>query len=176
MVGFRGADAAGQIEPAHGGNPARLFDELLPVGFERGEHATHDAAGAQVADEGARVEIADDGYTGPGKEGIGRGIAAPVAGHGGKLADHETLDVWTLRLVVGGAGSVIADLGIGQDHDLAGIRGVGEDFLIAGECGIEDNFAASLGGRTKTPALEDAPVFQGEYCSGQFRLFLPGSG
>ena len=95
---------------------------------------------------------------------------------GGKLADHETFNVRTLRLVVGGAGSVIADLGIGEDDDLAGIGGVGEDFLIAGEGGIEDDFAASFGGRTKTPALEDVPVFQGEYCSGQFRLFLPGRG
>jgi hypothetical protein len=58
-------------------------------------------------------------------------------------------------------------LGVGQDYDLAGIGGVGEDFLVPGEGGVEDNFAASLGGRTKTPALEDAPVFQGEYCCGQ---------
>jgi hypothetical protein len=58
----------------------------------------------------------------------------------------------------------------------AAARGVGEDFLIPGEGGVEDNFAASLGGRTKAPALEDAPVFQGEYGSGQFRLFLPGRG
>ena len=76
----------------------------------------------------------------------------------------------------GGAGAVIADLRIGEDDDLAGVGGVGEDFLIPGERGVEDDFAASLGGRTKTPALEDAPVFQGEYCCGQFRLFLPGRG
>ncbi len=149
---------------------------FCPSGSSGGEHAAHDAAGAQVADEGARVEIADDGDAGAGEEGIGRGIAAPVAGDGGKLADHETFNVRTLRLVVGGAGSVVADLGVGEDDDLAGIRGVGEDFLIAGERGIEDDFAASLGGRTKTPALEDVPVLQGEDCSGQFRLFLPGRG
>jgi len=29
-------------------------------------------------------------------------------------------------------------------------------------------------GAPKTPALEDVPVFQGEYCCGQFRLFLRG--
>ena len=75
-----------------------------------------------------------------------------------------------------GAGSVIADLRIGQDDDLAGVGGEGEDFLIPGESGVEDNFARSLGGRTKTPAFEDAAVFQGEYCCGQFRLFLRGRG
>ena len=146
------------------------------VGFERGEHAAHDAAGAQVADQGAGVEIADDGDAGAGEEAIGGGIAAPIAGDGRKLADYETFNVRTVGFVVVGAGSVVADLGIGEDDDLAGIGGVGEDFLIPGESGIEDDFAASLGGRTKAPALEDVPVLQGEYCSGQFRLFLPGRG
>ena len=121
-------------------------------------------------------ELADDGHAGAGEEGVGRGIAAPIAGDGGKLADHEAFNVRTVGLVVGGAGSVIADLRIGQDHDLAGVGGVGEDFLISREGGVEDNFARSLGGRTKTPAFEDAAVFQGEYCCGQFRLFLRGRG
>ncbi len=79
---------------------ARLFDQLLPVGFDGGEHAAHDAAGAQVADQGARIEIADDGDAGAGEEGIGCGIGAPVAGDGGELADHETFDVRTLGFVV----------------------------------------------------------------------------
>jgi hypothetical protein len=65
-------------------------------------------------------------------------------------------------------------LRIGQDHDLPGIRGVGEDFLISRESGIKDNFAASLGGRTKTPALEDVPVLQGEYCIGQLGFSSQG--
>jgi hypothetical protein len=65
-------------------------------------------------------------------------------------------------------------LGVGQNDNLAGIGRVGEDFLVSGESGIEDNFPAPLCGRTKTPALEDVPVFQGEDCSVQLRLFLPG--
>ena len=79
-------------------------------------------------------------------------------------------------LVILDAGAVVADLRVGEDDDLAGIRRVGEDFLIAGERGIEDDFAGSFGGRTKTPALEDRSVFQGEDGSFQCRLFLPGSG
>ena len=146
------------------------------VGFERGEHAAHDAAGAQMAHQGAGVESADHGYAGAGEKTVGVGVGAPVAGDGRELADDEAFDVRADGFVVVGAGSVIADLGIGEDDDLAGIGGIGEDFLVAGEGGIEDHLAAPLGGRTKTPALEDGSVFQGEDCRVQFRLFLPGRG
>jgi len=59
---------------------------------------------------------------------------------------------------------VSADLRIGEDDDLAGIRGIGEDFLIACDGGIEYHLARPLDGRTKTTALEDRTVFQGEDC------------
>ena len=42
--------------------------------------------------------------------------------------------------------------------------------------GIEDNFAGTFGGRTKTPALEDGSVFQGQDCRIQSGLFLRGVG
>ena len=90
------------------------------------------------------------------EEGTGFVVGAPVAGDAGKFADHEAFDVRLGGFVIAGAGSVIADLRVGEDDDLAGIGGIGEDFLIAGEGGIEDNFAGAFGGRTKTPALEDA--------------------
>jgi hypothetical protein len=47
---------------------------------------------------------------------------------------------------------------------LTGIGRVSEDLLIAGESGIENDFAGALYGRTKTLALEDGAVFQGEDC------------
>src|ERR1035441_9954236 len=103
-----------------------------------------------MADQGAGVETGDDGYARAGEERVGGGIAAPIAGDGRKLADHETFNVGSPGFAVGGAGSVIADLGIGEDDDLAGIGGVGEDFLIAGESGVKDNFAASFGDRKST--------------------------
>ena len=145
--------------------------------FDGGEHAAHDAAGAQVADQRARVEIADDGDAG-----VGRGRRRPRRRERQLLAMGENSRTTRPSMygprgfVVVGAGAVVADLRIGEDDDLAGIGRIGEDFLIAGEGGIEDDFAGPLGGRTKTPALEDGAVFQGEDCRVQFRLFLPGSG
>ena len=76
--------------------------------------------------------------------------------------------------VIGTAGAVIADLWVCEDDDLAGIGGIGEDFLIAGDRGIEDNFARAFGGRTKTPALEDGSVFQGQDC--RIQQCPPGGG
>ena len=46
-------------------------------------------------------------------------------------------------LVVLAAGTVVSDLRIGENDDLAGIRGVGENFLVAGEAGIKNNFTAA---------------------------------
>ena len=68
--------------------------------------------------------------------------------------------------------AVVSDLRVGENHDLAGIRRIGEDFLIARDGGIEDHLARSFDGRTKTTALEDRTVFQGEDCWVQLGLFL----
>ena len=129
-----------------------------------------------MADQGARIEAGDNGHAVPSQERAGLRIRTPVAGDGGELAHYQAFDVRPRGFVIALAGSVVADLGIGEDDDLAGIGGVGEDFLVAGERGIEDHLSGTLGGRTKTPAFEDGAVFQGENCRVQVRRFLPGSG
>jgi len=129
-----------------------------------------------VTDQRAGIETGNHGDAGLAEEGAGFRIRAPVAGDGGKLAHHQALDVGARGFVVRVAGAVVSDLRIGEDYDLAGIGGVGEHFLVAGERGIEDHLSGTLGGRTKTPALEDGAVFQGENCRVQVRRFLPGSG
>src|ERR1035438_1717046 len=98
-------------------------------------------------------------------------VRAPIAGDAGKLAHHQTLDVRARGFAVRGVGPVIPDLRIGQNDDLPGIGRIGEYFLVAGDGGIEDDLAGPLGGRTKTPALEDAAVFQGE--DGGWQLDCP---
>ena len=91
-----------------------------------------------------------------------------------ELAHHEALNIRMRGLVVGERRAVVADLGIGEDDDLAGIGRIGEDFLVSGERGIENDLAGALGGRTKTHAFEDASVFQGEDCRVQARVILQG--
>ena len=84
----------------------------------------------------------------------------------------EAFGAGAVGFVIAFCGSVVADSGVGEDHDLAGIGRIGENFPIAGEGGVENNLTRPLGGRTKAPALEDASVFQGEDCRVQFRLVL----
>ena len=129
-----------------------------------------------MADEGAGVEIGGHGNAGIGEKAVGGFAGAPVAGEGGELADDEALDVRAAGLVVLVVGAVVPDLRVREDDDLAGIGWVGEDFLVAGEGGIEDDLSGPFDRRTKAPALEDRPVFQGEDCRVQVRLFLQGCG
>ena len=128
-----------------------------------------------MAHQGAGIEIVDYRDACAGQEGVSLGIRTPVACDSGKLANRQTFDIRADCLVILGAGAVIADLGIGENDYLASVRRIGEDFLIAGQRRIEDDFAGAFGGRTKTPALEDRSVLQGEKGSFQARLFLPES-
>ena len=136
--------------------------------FHGGKHAAHHAAVAQMAHQRARIDIGDyrDAVLAA-RNSRASSSERQLLVMRGKLAHHQTLDVRARGFVVGGVGAVVPDLRIGQDDDLAGIGRIGEDFLVAGDGGIEDDFAGSFGGRTKTPALEDGSVFQGEDCRWQ---------
>ena len=106
----------------------------------------------------------------------GLGIRTPVAGDWRELAHHQAFDIGARGLIIIHAGSVVADLRIGEDDDLAGIRGIGEDFLVAGEGGVENNFPGPFGEGAKTPTLEDRAVLQGENGRVQVVFFLPRCG
>ncbi len=102
---------------------ARAFStSAAAIAFHRGKHAAHDAARAQMAHQGARVQAGDHGDAVALQEIAGLGIRPPVAGDGGKLAHHQAFDIRPRRFVIFAAGSVVADLGIGEDDDLPGSR------------------------------------------------------
>ena len=67
------------------------------------------------------------------------------------------------RLRIVRRGSVVSDMWIGENYNLARVGRIGKDLLIAGECCIENNFSRALGGRAVAFAAEDAPVFEREY-------------
>ena len=125
-----------------------------------------------MADQRARIDLGDDGDAVVGRGTARPFVRAPVAGDGGELAHDQAFDIGLGGFVVVSVGAVVADLRVGEDDDLAGIGRIGEDFLIAGDGGIEDDFAGAFGGRTKTPALEDRSVFQGEDCGFQYYVLL----
>src|SRR5271155_5319863 len=107
-----------------------------------------------MADQGSRVDAGDYGDAAGGQELLGGFVGAPVARQRGEFADGQAFDVRLGRFAVRFIGSVVADLGVGEHHDLAGVGRVSEYFLIAGDSGIENDFAGTFDRRTKTVSLE----------------------
>src|ERR1700722_7057853 len=91
-------------------------------------------------------------------------LGAPVGADGRKLARYQSFDVRTAGLVVGGIGSVVSDLRIGQDDNLSSIGGISENFLVACQGGIENHFAKTFALGAIALTAEDAPVFEREDC------------
>jgi len=112
----------------------------------------------------ARIDSRDHRHRGRSQEFLRGLVGSPVARQWRKFPDHQSFDIRAHRLVVRLVGSIVAYLGIGQHHDLAGIGGIREDLLIAGYRRVEHHFARPLDRRTKTLTLEDRAVFQGEDC------------
>ncbi len=92
---------------------------------------------------------------------------------GRKLPHHQTFDEGFARFAIEMVRAIVADLRVGEDDDLAGIRGIRKDLLITRDRRIENNFSVPVCLRTKASALEDGSVLQGEDC---FVQFLESSG
>src|SRR5439155_19962427 len=57
-------------------------------------------------------------------------------------------------------GAVVADLWVGKDYNLPGVRRIGEDLLVSGDGGIKNNFPVTLCFGSVTFASEDAAIFE----------------
>src|SRR4029077_3291411 len=69
-------------------------------------------------------------------------------------------DPRTRGFVVFLVGTVVADLGIGQDNNLPRVGWVRENFLVAGDGSIKNDFAVAFAFGAVAFASEDSPVFQ----------------
>ena len=79
-----------------------------------------------------------------------------------QVTDDQAGGKHAARLDVFGVGADVADMGIGQRHQLTGIRRIGQDFLIAGHRGVEHDFANGQAGGANRPAPENGTVSKGE--------------
>ena len=75
---------------------------------------------------------------------------APVARPLAQFTDYKPFGKGPCRLHIGGIGSVVSNMRIGQNNDLARIGGVGENFLIAEKGGIENNLTRTFAGGAET--------------------------
>ena len=127
------------------------------------EGAGHGALVAEMTGEPAGVDPGDAGDRAPDEELLEGPGRAPVARTVAEIPHDHPAAVGPGRLVVGGIDPVVADLGVGEGDDLAGIGRVGDDLLVAGEHGVEHRFPGghpALGLGADGLALEHGPVGQ----------------
>ena len=83
-----------------------------------------------------------------------RQVADDEAGGDGSASDSEVF----------GRDAGVADVGIGQRDDLAGVGRVGQDFLIARHRGIENDFAGRVACSSDRTAAEHRAVRERQHC------------
>ena len=117
-----------------------------------------------MADQGAGIDIGDHRDLEFFQILVGHLLRAPVGADGRELAHRQTFYIRMRGLVVVRIGAVIADLRVGQDNDLPGIRRIGENFLVAGDGSIKNDFPVAFAFRAMASAAEDSSIFQRKDC------------
>ncbi len=129
-----------------------------------GSERARDCAGrADQPRQPACVDTADPGDAVSAQHRVEVGLRPTVGVAAGDVTDDDTAAEQPPRLEVGGVDPVVADVRVGERHDLPGVAGIGEHLLIAAEGGVEHDF--SCGRRrvgTEQFALEQRSVLEDE--------------
>jgi hypothetical protein len=114
---------------------------------------------AQAPHQGAGVEALECRHPEAAQIGDQALVAVLARRLAGEAAGEEALDPRPTRLGELRRGAVVADVGLGHDHDLAAVGGVGQHLLVAGHRGVEHHLAEARAG-SRGFALEDGAVFE----------------
>ena len=118
-----------------------------------------------------RVDPGDGGQAVADEKALEPFGGAPVGGSHREIAHHDAPAKRLRRLVVLGVGAVVADVGVGERHDLPGVGGIRDDLLIAAHGGVEHELPRGDGdGRAGGLAREDRPI--GGHQQGRMTLVL----
>ena len=150
-------NARNQILPGHGRRIAQLRQKRGGIVLAGGNNAAHCAAFAQKTDELTRIDFRNDRNAVSARKCSARCSERQLLATGEISRTTRPSIEWLGRFAIGRIGAVVADLRIGEDHDLAAIGRIGENFLIAGDGGIKDHFTGALDRRTKTDPSKTVP-------------------
>src|ERR1700694_2740938 len=89
-------------------------------------------------------------------------MGAPVLLERAELTGDQRPSPGAARLLELRRRAIVADEGIGHDHQLAGVRGIGEHLLVAGHAGVDDDFTTGVGCLTTTLAEHGEAVLEDE--------------
>src|SRR5581483_5658075 len=114
---------------------------------------------SQVPHQRTSVDVRDDGNAITCEETGNVFLGAPIARQIRQFADNQSFRIRTRGFAVEKIGSVIANVRISKNYNLAGIRRIGEYFLIAGKRSIKNDLAKTLARGAKTAPPEYSSVF-----------------
>src|SRR2546426_2818656 len=100
-----GSDDLGQVGSIHLWNRERFGDERVGVSFQSGDHTTHYTVIAQMAYQGAGIDVPENRYFELLQVLFCDLLGAPVGAHARKLADNQAFDIRARSFVVFGVGA-----------------------------------------------------------------------
>ena len=129
------------------------------------ERTGHRAAVTEQAGEPPGVDAGDAGDAVAPEQAVEVTVGPPVGAAPGQLPDHHAAAERAAGLEVCPVHAVVADVGVREGDDLAGVARVGQDLLVARQDRVEDHLArGDTAGRFGSDqlALEDRSVGQDE--------------
>ena len=99
-------------------------------------------------------------------------FGAKIRGQQRQVTDNQSRRLYPGGLLVLSGDASVADVRVGQGHDLSAVGGIRQDFLISGHRSIEDHLTHCRAGSTDRAAVENRAIFQCED-SGLRQTVLP---
>ena len=162
VVGFRRRDVRHVVVVRDVLGRADARDEALAVEVEGGDGRPHGAALADAQGEGAGVHALDGDDPALAQEVWEAHDALPVARRVAHVMAHESAQGELAGLHIDFVDAVVAELRIGEGHDLAGIGGIAHDFLVSHHRGVEDDLSERFALRTRGSPEKAGPVLERE--------------
>ena len=146
-IGLGGADHLSQIGAGHGWRPLGLTKRLLDqfggnalAGLKAQHTTVLHTMGTQMARQRPGVNLGNRHRAVVTKVLRQRGLAAEVRRQRRHVSDDQPCGVDAIGFGVFVVAAHVADVGVGQRHNLLGVAGIGKNFLVACERGVKHHF------------------------------------
>ena len=130
------------------------------VVIDQRNDAAHRTLKPDVPDEGARVDVGNDGNSVGDEIVVERFRRAPVAGNRRHPPNDKGFEKRLSGFDVFGIDAGIADQRVGHRDDLTGVGRIRQDLLIARHRGVEDDFADGFALKAVSLSSKNTPVFE----------------
>jgi hypothetical protein len=141
LVRRRRRDQRDEIDTRGSGFAPCGVEQYRGVGGTEG--SGHRAGVTQDSREATSVDAGDTWHAPRLQAGVERGLGTPVAVTASEFTNHHSTGKGVTRFVVERRDAVIADVRLGEGHDLARIRRIRHDLLVSGDGGVEHHLPRS---------------------------------